>query len=328
MDHPVSPDRRLFLARASAVMGLALAAPAVQAEAEPVVTLSGRAFATGWRIVLPSGVAVAPLRAPVQALLAEVDRQMSPWRADSEVCAVNRASAGAMGVGPELARVTQAALSISAASGGAFDPTVGPEVARWGFGPIAQGAAPDWQEVSCDGARLDKARDGLTLDLCGIAKGRALDRISDLLLARGLGDHLVEIGGELRASGLHPAGRPWQVGVEDPRPGQASLVGQVTLRGAIATSGIKDNSYQLAGKRYSHIIDPATGRPVGAGALASVSVRAGTGMEADGWATALMAAGGVAGPQLARAQGLDSLFLRVQDGVVRAETTGAFALSL
>ncbi|EPX76676.1 FAD:protein FMN transferase [Salipiger mucosus] len=318
------PDRRRVLLGGCAALASGLGAPLI-AGAPATETLRGRAFGTDWSVSLPGGAARPGLGRQLSALLAGIDREMSPWRADSTLSALNRAGAGAQGIGPELATVTGAALSLAETTGGLFDPTLGPAVARWGFGPIDTAAETGWRGLLLDGEDLHKAEGALTLDLCGIAKGRALDRMGAHLAAEGAEAHFIAFGGEVLAAGRHPSGRAWRVGVEQPLPGDAGLYGRVALAdAAIATSGIKANSYLLGARRYSHIIDSGTLRPV-AGDLLSVSVRARTAMEADGWATALMAAGD-GGPGVARQNGVDALFLFGGAGALRAEVAGRFAL--
>ncbi|MDF0601864.1 FAD:protein FMN transferase [Psychromarinibacter sp. C21-152] len=310
--------RRLLTATAAT-----LAAPRLALGASPVETLDGAAFGTGWRVVLPAGAGAARLRAPLKALLAEIDAEQSPWRPDSLITAFNRAPAGPVEATPETARVAAAALALAGTTHGAFDPSVGPLVARWGFGPI-EGTPGGWRGLGAGDGMLEKAEDGLTLDLCGIAKGRALDRMAETLRAAGHDDFLIDLGGELTARGRHPTGRPWHAGIEDPRPGIAALAGAVTLDGtAIATSGTRANSYSAGDRLYSHIIDPAAREPI-TGALASVSVLAPTAMEADGWATALMAAGETRGPALATRHGIAALFLSATPDGLTATRTGGF----
>lgn len=321
MAHPLKRRDILLAGGAAALLtGLALrpSAPTVARGAPATEVIQGPAFGTTWTVRLPSGKAAPVPR--IESLLAAIDAEMSPWRADSTLTALNHAPAGRHPLSPELALVTGAALHLAETTGGAFDPTVGPAVARWGFGPIATGVA-GWQGLSVDGESLHKADAPLTLDLCGIAKGRALDLMATALLEAGQPDFLVELGGELIARGAHPSGRPWRVGVEDPRPGTEGLAGTLKLDRAVATSGIKANGYQLGAHRYCHIIDPATQTPV-PGTPASVTVLASQAMTADGWATALMAAG-PDGPALARAQGIAALFLFDDAPGLRAETTGA-----
>ncbi|MGI3165747.1 FAD:protein FMN transferase [Pseudooceanicola sp. 200-1SW] len=322
-DFSKRPTRRALLGAATATLALP---GLLRAGPRAVETLTGPAFGTAWQVTLPAGQGIDALRAPILALLADVDAQMSPWRADSDISRFNAAGPGACALPAETLAVTGAALALARQSGGHFDPTVGPQVARWGFGPIAGAGAPDWQGLTLDEGAVIKARAGLTLDLCGIAKGHALDRMGALLRAAGHRDFLIDLGGELLARGQHPEGRAWQVAVEDPRPEAAGLAGVLALTGAVATSGLKAQSYTLGGARYGHIIDPATGAPVATGLL-SVSVLGASAMQADGWATALFAAA-AEGPALARCAGLDALFLSAGAGGLHRQTTGAFAQHL
>jgi len=299
-------------------------APSAPIGAPPVNALFGSVFGTTWRVMLAAGLDPRAIRPHIEAVLREVDRQMSPWRTDSVISRFNRASAGQYGMPPETLQVTRAALDIARASGGAFDPTVGPLVARWGFGPIKGDSHPDWTSLIPSDTSLTKTHAGCTLDLCGIAKGYALDLIAERLWAIGLNDFLIEIGGELRAAGSHPEGRPWRSGIEDPRAGADTLVSVITLRDlAVATSGIRWNAVRFQDRAVTHIIDPDERHPV-TDALASVSVIAPSAMMADGWATALMAAGPRRGPDLARQQDIAALFLIPEGGKLGRIATGGF----
>ncbi|MDO5647084.1 FAD:protein FMN transferase [Paracoccus sp. (in: a-proteobacteria)] len=299
-----------------ALTGAAVLAPAVLRAAPATQALTGAAFGTEWRLVL--GRADDRLRAPIAAELSVIDAQMSPWRGDSVIGRINRGGAGGHAVPDQTAGVIAAALRLAGDSGGAFDPSIGPLVAQWGFGPITGRAG--LEGLTAHGDHVTKARADQTIDLCGIAKGHALDRIADLLIARGHADFLLDMGGEVTAHGAHPSGRAWQVGVEHPRDGMAEVL---TLNGlTVATSGDRVNGFNLGGRRVSHIIDPRSGQPTAG--VAQVSVVAQDGMTADGWATALMAAG-AQGPELAAARGLDALFINA-DGTRHA--TPGFARHL
>ena len=309
-------------AAATAALPARAEAPAILRGAPATETVTGRAFGTEWRVTLPAGADAGRLGAPIADLLAGIDRRMSPWRADSEVSRFNAAPRGAVPVSPDTAAVARAALAVARASGGAFDPAVGPLVARWGFGPI-RGAAGAWTGLSAGEDELVKDDAGLTFDPCGIAKGHALDRMADLVAAQG-GDFLIDLGGELRAAGRHPEGRDWRIGIEDPRPGIEGLFARLAPGPrAVATSGRRAQGYDIGGVRIGHIIDPASRRPA-AGRLGSVTVLAATGLAADGWATALFAAG-PAGPDMARAHGLSALFLVETDAGLAPILTGDIA---
>lgn len=304
--------RRGFLAMAGA--GLTLPR---YAKAEGLAWLSGRAFGTHWSLAadrIPRGMS-----ASIENLFQAVDRELSPWRADSAVSRFNTGSSGIV-PGGELDHVTRAALEIARQSGGAFDPTVGPLVARWGFGPLADGGAPDWRGLML-GREITKARADLTLDLCGIAKGRALDLAIAGLRDAGIGAALFDIGGEVAALGTHPSGRPWRVGVENPL-GDGPITTLVLHDGQnVATSGLAAQSYAFGGREWGHIIDPVRKAPA-QGALRSVTVLGGNAMLADGWATALFAAGDRRGPELARSEGIAALFLFETTGGLRKIATG------
>lgn len=319
-----SITRRAFLALGTG-SALALAMPRLAFGASAVSVMTGEAFGTSWSIAVPNSADIAPLREKIEALLARIDTQMSPWRADSDVTRFNRAPAGRFAMPDELVRVSAAALDLAGKSGGEFDPSVGPLVSRWGFGPITGDSTPGWREIQAEGDALSKSRDGLTLDLCGIAKGYALDGMAETLKGAGHTDFLIDLGGELAACGTHPSGRSWRVAIEDPRPGVTGMFEAIDLdEMTVATSGSRANGYDIGNRRYTHIIDPLTGEPAQS-RLLSVSVVADTAMRADGWATALFAAGADTGPELARRNGLAALFVTGGvDGLDRI-ATGSFA---
>lgn len=321
---PEPAGRRRFLALGGAALLLA-GAPALARAAMPVKALSGTAFGTGWRVVLRDDAGISGLGKRLTDTLQAIDLAFSPWRTDSVIGRFNRGDAQDMAVSDTVAGLVRSALAIAAASGGRFDPTVGPMVARWGFGPIDRGETPPegWREIRAGNGHVSRRSPGLTLDFCGIAKGYALDRMVADLRDAGHEDFLVDLGGELAARGRHPSGRAWHVGIETPVPDAEGVEGVLRLDGmAVATSGDRRNGYDLGGRRYSHIIDPSTREPV-AGAPASVSVLMPAALDADGWATALMAAGGE-GPALARQQDIAALFLFRDEGALRRVTTGGF----
>ncbi len=296
--------RRQLLAGAAAL----LAAPRLARAASPVQVLGGPAFGSSWRVVAPAAAESGAVRAAVEAVIADVDATMSPYRADADLARFNRASPGEFGpVADEVCVVAAEALAVHGMTGGAFDPTVGPMVRRMGFGPI-EGAAGPAKAIEVGARTLAKHRPGLTLDLCGIAKGRALDRIAAAL--RGLGvEALIELGGEVRGLGTHPEGRDWQVAVERPLAGPFAAQ-RIVAPGAraLATSGHVANGFAARGRALSHLIDPRTGRPADQSVL-SVTVLASAAMRADALATALCVMGAEAGPAFAEGAGVAALFL-------------------
>lgn len=317
------PSRRSALG----MIGAGLVVPRL-AQAGPLGSISGTAFGTTWRAVGTPGKDLEHLRPGIEALFANVDEQMSPWRADSGITRFNAGNAGWHDANSEMLHVTKSALEIAQASGGAFDPTIGPLVAQWGFGPIVGGALPDWRGLSLEDRRIGKPRDDLTLDLCGIAKGYALDRAVDLAQDSGLDDLLFDLGGELKAVGQHPSGRPWQVAVQNPLvDGTAPATLRLIDGQAVATSGLQTQSYGVGPYTYGHIINPPTRAPADDGLL-SVTVMDPDAMMADGWATALFAAGFADGQALAHDLGVSALFL-MRDGTgIASTTTGTFKAAL
>jgi thiamine biosynthesis lipoprotein len=309
------PTRRQMIALTGAALltGRASAASATQ-------TLQGRAFGSAWQVTAATDA--ERHRPALDALLAQIDQQMSPWRVDSEITRFNTATHDAP-ASPQLTTVAQAALTLAQTSSGWFDPSVGPLVAQWGFGPI-KGSAGRWQGLGASENALHKTSPTLTMDLCGIAKGYALDSMAAHLQDAGLDAFLIDIGGGLAAFGRHPTGRDWHVAVEDPRPSQNGSAAALRLPSglSVATSGLRAQSYGLGGVDYGHIINPHSGQPA-SGSLGSVSVLHSSAMLADGWATALAAAE-EAGPQLAADNGLTALFLFATNGGLRAQTTGGF----
>lgn len=315
-------NRRRFLALA----GAATLPAAPPAHAAQTTTLGGRAFGSYWRVTCWRGIDTTRLRAIVESVVASVDGAMSPYRNDTEIARFNASASTAwFTVSRDTHTVVTAALDMARRCRGAFDPTVGPLVGRFGFGPIGGQRAGDHRQMSTRPGAIRKDDPRLTLDLCGIAKGHALDRMVDALDGAGIDAYLLDLGGEVFARGHHPAARPWQVGVEDPRPDATGLVHLLALGGqAIATSGNKVNGYDVDGLRCGHIIDPLASSCAGT-ALLSVSVIAERGITADGLATGLMAMGAAKATAFAGGAGIDALLLVADGHGLRTVTTGTLA---
>lgn len=291
-----------------------LAASALPAFPAAVRTIGGDAFGSWWRAVLPSAADVEQARLAIETVIRSVDAAMSPYRATSEIVGFNgdrgkgwhRVSAG-------TGLVVSESLRIAGLTGGAFDPTVGPLVHRFGFGPVEGGFGGGYGDLEFTERGLRKARPDLTLDLCGAAKGYALDEMARALKGLGLRAFVVEAGGEVLARGAHPDGRDWQVAIEtaateSAAPGSAGLQRIVRLDGrALATSGDSVNGGRAGGARFNHLIDPRSRRPVDNG-VASVSVIDKSAMRADGLATGLFVMGPDRGLELAERLGLAVLY--------------------
>ena len=304
--------------------------------------ISGETMGTTWSVKLvelPSGVALTSVREDIELLLESINRQMSTYRPDSDISRFNQAEAGSWQVLPaDFWRVIRYSLQLAEDSGGAFDPTVGPLVNLWGFGPDSKRDEPPvaaeleaiqarigyqrlaWREA--DQALLQPG--DAYVDLSAVAKGYAVDKVADLLLGLGVEDLLVEIGGELRAHGGKPAGQPWKVAIEKPLPGVREVAHIVAMKNmAIATSGDYRNYFQAGDRRYSHIIDPRTGYPVNH-KVVSVSVLHPRCAEADALATALTVMGAEEGMAWAEARQLAVLFMVQSGSTVEEHVTSAF----
>ncbi len=320
----------LFCRAASVALALLVLLAGCQRQTLPV-ELSGEAMGTTWHVTylpLPGGAEPAAIKRELERRLAVVNDSMSTWQPDSEISRFNRSQPGDwVTVSAPFAEVVAAAMSIGELSGGAYDVTVGPLVELWGFGParpridLPSDAAirarkelvgQRFLELDREQGRMRRLRE-VELDLSSIAKGYAVDLLAGALLAQQITDFLVEVGGEMRLSGSSPRGDAWRVAVERPQPGARSVaLGLALTDVAIATSGDYRNYFEVDGRRYSHSIDPRSGRPV-AHDLVSVTVIAADCMRADGWATALTVLGAEEALALAEAQGLAVYLLR-QEG--------------
>ena len=279
--------------------------------------------------------ALRSLQEEVDRCLIEVNRQMSHYQPDSELSRFNRhASTEPFPVSPGFASVVRFALELSGRSGGVFDPTLGPLIDAWGFGapgPVTEPPSNEEVEearqqagarhlsVTLEG-KLVKAIPGLHLNLSAVAKGYGVDEAARVIREHGFSNAFVEIGGEVVAFGHNAEGQKWRIGVDAPRadalPGE-ELETIVHLSGlAVATSGDYRNYFvDEQGTRFTHILDPRTGRPIQHN-LASVSVVAPDCMTADGLATALFVMGAEAGMKwLESWPGIEALFIvREPDG--------------
>lgn len=310
-------------------------------DAEPLVELSGGAFGSSWQVRLfGDALAARALGPELQRVLDAVDAQMSTWRTDSELSRFNALRGSDwFPVDRDVVRVLREAVAVHRRSGGAFDPTVAPLVALWGFGPgPARVAPPGGPELAAalervglaelalrdDPPALRKARADLALDLSGVAAGFAVDALARCLEEHGVRRFLVDVGGELRARGEGPGGGPWRVGIEEPAPGASRVAWQLGLAdAALATSGDYRRYLAWGGKRLPHVIDPRTGRPAAQGVV-SVSVLAAEAARADAWATALLVLGAEQGVAVAEREGLAVHFVHERGGRLETTTTGAF----
>lgn len=287
------------------------------------------------RLCLPIGAQLDTdlARREAAAAMDEADRAMSLWRDDSEIARFNRAEPDdKVEVSEPLFEVARFARALAESTGGAFDPTMGPLLRRWGFGPNASISAPNeddlrrerartgWARFDLDAAsrQMWKTAAGLELDLNAVAQGYTVDAVARRLRALGVSDFMVEIGGEVRVEGRNPSGNLWRIGIDEPRsdtlPGEW-LAGILHLSGrAVATSGgYRKTSRNRGAPPVTHVLDGRTGRPVPRHGM-SVTVVADDCLTADGLSTALFAMGPDEGLEWLRRvyPQADALFLAIR----------------
>lgn len=236
-----------------------------------------------------------------------LDALLSRTSGSSEVSMLNGAGGEMVPVGAEICTLIQMAGDFTEATGGAFDITIAPVVSAWGFTTdsyqvpdrealqtLLESVGMEHVHLSGGSARLDP---GTMIDLGGIAKGYTADRVAEIFQEHAVPRGKVELGGNILVIGDKPDGTAWRVGVQDPKhPDEADgLVCVLNLTDAFAvTSGSYQRYFEQDGKRYHHIIDPATGCPADSG-LTSVTVVAdsarGNGTMCDALSTALFVMG-------------------------------------
>ncbi|MFG1492193.1 FAD:protein FMN transferase [Halobacteriovorax sp. GFR7] len=295
-----------------------------------IYRVTGPTMGTTYHIkyLAPSGFDEDSVKKDIEIRLDEVNKAMSTYIKDSEISLFNKmAKNEKFYPGPDFTRTLTHALEVARKTDGTFDPTIGTLVNLWGFGPNGKRKIPSKEDIAAaknkvgfekiifkDGI-LTKSIDGVYLDLSASAKGFGVDAIIELLQARGIKNALVEVGGEVRTMG-ESLTRPWRIGVESPsNKDNNPVVKVVKIKNvALATSGDYRNFFKEGGKRYQHTINFKSGSPVES-QLASVSVISDTCMDADAWATALMAMGAKKAIAFAKENKLKAFFIyRSDDG--------------
>ena len=324
---------------------LTLATGCQQQETLETIHLSGQTMGTTWSVaMLPNLEATdaAALRKRLQKRLDQINRLMSTYDPQSELSRFNRQiSTDWFAISEETAQVIALSLEISRLTDGAFDVSVGPLVELWGFGTTARGEKipSDDQvrerlaKVGYDQIRLrrtptavSKQIPELQIDLSAVAKGYAVDALAEILEQQGIGNYLVEIGGELRISGHRSDGAPWQVAIEKPLEGTREVATIFPLTDtALATSGNYRNFYVENGQRYAHTLDPVSGKPT-RHKLASVTVLDQTCARADALATALMVLGEEKGRPFCEKNQIAAYFLIHEKAALEAYASPAFQL--
>ena len=289
-------------------------------------------------IDLPATLTPDKVRNAIEEELDDITRHFSTYTPDSELSRFNRSrDTGWIPASAGLVQVLSEARQISELSHGAYDVTVAPLVDLWGFGPEDTGdRIPSESEIAAAQARVGyihlsirtsppairKDIPDLTVDVASIAQGYTVDRVAERLENLGIANYLVEIGGELRGKGLNQLGGHWRIGIERPTPGERTVYTIIRIADVgVSTSGDYRAYFERDGQRYSHTINPQTGRPV-THRLASVTVVSESTMRADALSTALMVLGPEEGYHLAEQAGIAAYFIiKSDDGFTDRETT-------
>ena len=290
----------LFVAASGLMVLAARAWPSRPAEVPPL-EMHGRTMGTTWSVKIRDEVADPPA---VEKLVVRefewAESITSNWRPNTDLSEFNRTlTTNAFPVPWPVVTLARWGAEISAASGGAYDLTVGPLVRLWGFGPNPRPSPPPseaeltavrpavgWQKLEILDGMIRKKHPSLQVDLSSIAKGWGIDQVVQVLERRGYTNVLVEAGGELRARGH------WKVAIQ--HPARTTVLADE----ALASSGVYRQNFKVDGHQYSHLIDPITGRPISHHTV-SVSVRHPDCAHADAWATAFNVLGVEKGMPLA-----------------------------
>lgn len=305
------------------------------------VHLNGRTMGTTYNVkyvVEQSTVDSSELQSKIDGLLEQVNDQMSTYRPDSELSRFNQSREAIEFVpSKELIKVLKEAKRLGAMSDGYLDVTVGPLVNLWGFGPQAEPeTVPDKEKIDrvrsqtglgylhISDTGMSKSLPELYVDLSTIAKGFGVDQVAELLEQQGVSHYLVEIGGEMRVSGVKASGKAWRIAIEKPVSNERAAQRIISVGdNAVATAGDYRNYYVRDGQRYSHLIDPKTGYPIQHN-LVSVTVLHPSSMTADGLATAINVMGAKRGMAMARSHHLAVLLITKENGEFKEYTTPEF----
>lgn len=267
------------------------------------------------------GVAVEGLDKTIAEELVAFNNSLSTYITNSEISTVNREGSFEF-QSPYFLPVLEKSLEIFKSTDGAFDPSIGPLVQAWGFGPDKR--IPNLNSETVDSLRSIvgfeqvsftatsvSLPDNFQIDFSAIAKGYAVDVVAELLEAKGISNYLVEIGGEVRCRGVNEKDKPWSLGIEDPtnEANEQEWMAIVRLKDrSLATSGNYRNYYEVDGRTFAHIIDPRTGYTARHNLL-SASVFAKDCMTADAYATAFMVLGLEAAKTIIETNDLDAILL-------------------
>lgn len=322
---------RVFLRFIQPVIAVALAAAltgcfnSMESVSEVTGSTMGSTYSIKW-VSAEGTPATETLHAEIETLLGDFDSEVSTWREDSDLARFNALPANSCSEMPtSVLELVGLGHILAEESAGDFDLTVGPMLKLWGFhGGNGGQVVPEPEALEAalatvgqkylrvEGTQLCKSVN-VQVDVSAIAAGYMVDKVVDHLLSRGIASYMVEITGELKASGMKPGKTHWKIAIEEPRDDERMAHLIVRLDGqAVSTSGDYRNYFEYEGKRYSHTFDPRSGRPV-MHELAAVTVLHNSAAKADGLSTVLLVKGPEKGWEFALEHEIAALFV-VRDG--------------
>lgn len=302
-----------------------------------ILNITGQAMGTNYTIVAIDHAKVLEnkdVELAIKAAISGINQSLSNWDAGSEISRFNAAhNTDPIKVSKEFATIVAHAQKVHQASERQFDISLGPLIETWGFGAqgtklsapseaaieLAMAKSGDLANLKVSSNALQKNNSESELFLSGIGKGFGVDQIAQALQSLGVKDYLVEIGGDLVTSGRNGEGMAWQIGIETPTMATRDVQAVIPVSNlAVATSGDYRNYFEQDGRRYSHILDSQTGRPVTHN-TASATVIAENAMMADAWSTAMLVLGRERGLEIAERNGVAVMFLDREEGGSRSK---------
>ncbi len=264
------------------------------------------------------------LQQKIDNLLLKLNQQVSTYIKKSQISQFNEnKNTEWQTIDYDFFSILEAAQNISKVSNGSYDATISPLIELWGFGVKEQNKPPTKIQIDSVKSKvgykfleleptknaIKKIIPEMRIDLSSIAKGYAVDLISHFLTEQGLTNHLIEIGGELKANGLNQENKKWRIAVEQPNLSVSITQNGIEISNlAVATSGDYRNFFIEDGIRRSHIINPKTGYPIKHN-LASVTVLHESATMADGYATAILVLGEIEGKRFIKENNIDALMV-------------------
>ncbi|WP_145530542.1 FAD:protein FMN transferase ApbE [Yersinia alsatica] len=326
----------------SAVLGLLTACN--DTETRQQIDIEGKTMGTFYSVKISGATPPNPhqLQQEIDALLEQANNDISTYRQTSVLSRFNQYRGSEPQPIPRgMADIISLAQRIGRDTDGAMNITVGPLVNLWGFGPEKQPTQIPTQD-QIDSARqqvglqhltlisdnrgewLQKDLPDLYVDLSTMGEGYGVDLLVNLMMRKGITNYLVSVGGAVSSRGVNGQGQPWRVAIQKPTDQENAVQALVDLQGySISTSGSYRNYFEQGGQRYSHVLDPATGRPINH-RLVSATVIATTALEADGWDTGLMVLGTEKALRLAESKGLAVYLITKTDQGFTAVMTPQF----